>query len=327
MRVLVTGGAGYIGSHACKALAMAGHEPVVYDNLVYGNREAVRWGELEQGDILDSDRLDEVLSHYKPDAVMHFAAFAYVGESVENPAKYYRNNMSGSINLLDAMRRHDVNRIIFSSTCATYGIPAQLPITEDLPQNPINPYGFTKLAVEQALRDYGEAYGLAWTALRYFNAAGCDADGELGEDHDPETHAIPLAILAALGSGKTFTVFGTDYETPDGTALRDYIHVSDLADAHVKALRYLEGGGTSDVFNLATGNAVSVKQIVDAVGSVVGQPVPVESAPRRAGDPPALYASSAKAQHILGWQPQYLEIERTVETASNWFKRKHNENR
>lgn len=324
MRVLVVGGAGYIGSHSCKALALAGHEPIVYDNLVFGHEDAVKWGPLERGDILDGERLDEVLSRYKPEFVMHFAAFAYVGESVADPAKYYRNNVTGSLSLLEAMRRQGVSNIVFSSTCATYGVPETLPIVETTSQRPINPYGYSKLVVENALADYGHAYGLRWVALRYFNAAGCDPDGELGERHDPETHAIPLAISAALGSGPRFKAFGTDYPTPDGTAVRDYIHVSDLASAHVKAVDYLAQGGSSDAFNLATGRGTSVRELVEAVGRAVGRPVPVDFVERRAGDPPQLVADGTKARAVLGWEPAFTEIEPIVSTAANWFMRQHN---
>jgi UDP-glucose-4-epimerase GalE len=324
MKVLVTGGAGYIGSHACKALAQAGHEPIVYDNLVFGHRAAVKWGPLEEGDVLDGNRLDDVMRRHKPDAVVHFAAFAYVGESVQEPSKYYRNNVAGSISLLDAMKRNGVEKIVFSSTCATYGMPQSLPISEETPQNPINPYGFTKLAIEHALVDYGRAYGLQWVALRYFNAAGCDPDGELGEDHDPETHVIPLAIKAALGSGDQLSVFGTDYDTPDGTAVRDYIHVSDLASAHVKSLDYLNAGHESRAFNLATGHGTSVQQIIDAVEAVTDREVPRKYGPRRAGDPPALYASGEAARKTLGWEPEFVDIQRTVKTAADWFMRQHN---
>jgi UDP-arabinose 4-epimerase len=324
MRVLVTGGAGYIGSHACKALSRAGYQPIVFDNLVYGHRDAVQWGPLEIGDIRDGARLDAAFAAHKPDAVMHFAAYAYVGESVTNPAKYYQNNVLGSVSLLDAMLRNGVRKIIFSSTCATYGVPQSLPIVEETLQAPINPYGFTKLVIEHALADYGRAYGLDWVTLRYFNAAGCDADGNLGERHDPETHAIPLAIGAALGTRPRFSVFGTDYETPDGTAIRDYIHVSDLADAHAKAIRYLMDGGDSGAFNLATGRGVSVKELLGAVARATGRPVAADFAPRRAGDAPALYASAERARNILGWRPRYIEIDETIATAARWFMRAHN---
>lgn len=325
MRILVTGGAGYIGSHSCKALAAAGHEPIVFDSLVHGHAEAVRWGPLEQGDILDAARLDEVLRRYRPDLVMHFAAFAYVGESVTDPAKYYRNNISGSLCLLDAMMRNGVGKFIFSSTCATYGMPDTLPIREETLQRPINPYGFTKLAVERALIDYERAYGLKWAAMRYFNAAGCDPDGELGEDHEPETHVIPLAIMAALGSGPRFKIFGTDYATADGTAIRDYIHVSDLADAHARAAAYLQGGGDSRAFNLSTGQGVSVLDLIKSVERATGRPVPTELADRRAGDPPVLYAVADRAAEVLGWRPRFTSIDDTVSTAAAWYKRRHNE--
>ncbi len=231
--ILVTGGAGYIGSHACKALANAGYMPVTYDNLVYGHREAVKWGPLEEGDIADPIRLESVLRKYGPKAVMHFAAYAYVGESVENPSKYYRNNVAGTLTLLDTMRTCAVDKLIFSSTCATYGMPEQIPITEDHPQNPINPYGRSKLMIEWILKDYAAAYGLKYVSLRYFNAAGADPDGEIGEDHDPETHLIPLVLDVALGRRDHLNIFGTDYDTTDGTCIRDYIHVTDLADAHL----------------------------------------------------------------------------------------------
>jgi UDP-arabinose 4-epimerase len=267
----------------------------------------------------DASRLDEVFAKYKPECVMHFAAYAYVGESVTDPAKYYVNNVVGSILLLEAMRRNGVDRIIFSSTCATYGEVQRLPITETTPQSPVNPYGFSKLAIEHALRDYGRAYGLKWAAMRYFNAAGLDAEGDLGERHDPETHAIPLAIFAAMRQGE-FNVFGTDYDTPDGTAIRDYIHVSDLADAHVRAIDYLQAGGESGAFNLATGRGTSVKELIEAVGRAVGSPVPATFAPRRAGDPPVLFASAEKARELLGWEPQYTDINAIVKTAADWFK-------
>ncbi|MEO0635322.1 MAG: UDP-glucose 4-epimerase GalE [Pseudomonadota bacterium] len=320
-RVLVTGGAGYIGSHACKALAEAGHEPIVFDNLVYGHADNVKWGPFEEGDIRDGDRLDVVFARYRPDLVMHFAAFAYVGESMVEPAKYYTTNVSGSLSLLEAMRRAGCDKLIFSSTCATYGEPTALPITEATPQEPVNPYGATKLMIERAMQDYAAAYGLRWVAFRYFNAAGCDPDGELGERHDPETHIIPLAIEAALDDTgeRRFRVMGTDYPTPDGTCLRDYIHVSDLADAHVRGIDYLLGGGCNTAFNLATGTPTSVKQIVDAVEKAVGLPVPTDYAPRRAGDPAALFAVSDMARDVLGWTPRFTNIDETIATATRWF--------
>ena len=324
MRILVIGGAGYVGSHACKALGLGGFEPVVFDNLSSGHADAVKWGPLEIGDMLDPDRLDAVFRKYKPELVMHFAAFAYVGESVTDPAKYYRNNVVGTLSLLDAMRRNGVDSIVFSSTCATYGVPESLPITELTPQRPINPYGFTKLVIERALADYEVAYGLRWAAMRYFNAAGCDPDGELGERHAPETHAIPLAILAALGKGPQFKVFGTDYDTEDGSAVRDYVHVSDLASAHVAAIPYLLNGNASQAFNLATGSAVSVLELLRSVERVTGRPVPVELSARRAGDPPALYAVADKARRVLGWQPDHTDIDGIVGSAAAWFTRHHN---
>jgi UDP-arabinose 4-epimerase len=324
MTVLVAGGAGYVGSHACKALHAAGYRPVVYDNLATGHADAVKWGVFEQGDILDGDRLDMVFAKHRPELVMHFAAFSFVGESVSDPARYYRNNVVGSISLLDAMVRKGVKNLIFSSTCATYGIPEALPIIETTPQQPINPYGHTKLVVERALADYERAYGLKWVSMRYFNAAGCDPDGELGELHLPETHAIPLAIQAALGTGPRFKVFGADYPTPDGSAIRDYIHVADLATAHVKAIPYLLNGGESQAFNLATGRGTSVIEILNAVAKATGRPVPADFTDRRPGDPPALLAVAEKAERLLGWSPRFTDINETVATAANWFMRQHN---
>ena len=262
-RILVTGGAGYIGSHVCKTLATAGYLPVVYDNLVYGHPRAVRWGPLEQGDLLDRQRLDEVIARHRPEAVLHFAAYAYVGESVEDPDKYYRNNVAVSLTLLEAMRGHGIGKLVLSCTCATYGVPRTIPIPEHHLQAPINPYGASKLMVERMLRDFEHAYGLRSVALRYFNAAGADPDTEIGEDHDPETHLIPLVLDAALGKRPSITVFGDDYDTPDGTCIRDYIHVTDLADAHVLALEYLEDGGISTAYNLGNGRGFSVRELID----------------------------------------------------------------
>lgn len=317
--VLVTGGAGYIGSHTCKTLAANGFQPVVLDSLIYGHQDAVKWGPFIKGDIADAALLDQVFTEHSIELVLHFAAHAYVGESVTDPEKYYLNNVAGTLSLLSAMRRNAVDKIVFSSTCATYGIPSVLPITEETPQKPINPYGYTKLVVENIFKDYQHAYGLNWCALRYFNAAGCDPEGELGERHDPETHAIPLAIAATLGQGPAFKVMGTDYDTPDGTAVRDYIHVSDLADAHVKAAHYLLTGGQSGAYNLATGRGTSVKEILTAVQNATGKDVPREYVPRRAGDPPSLYAQAKLAKEKLGWTPKFLEINDTVKTAANWF--------
>lgn len=319
MRTLVTGGAGYIGSHVCKALALAGHQPIVFDNLVHGHADAVKWGPLVEGDILDNAALDRVMREYRPDLVMHFAAFAYVGESVDQPSKYYGNNVGGSLSLLEAMRRNDVESIIFSSTCATYGVPDELPINETTPQRPINPYGFTKVAVERALADYGAAYGLKWVAMRYFNAAGADPAGDIGERHDPETHAIPLAIKAAFGTAARFGVFGADYPTPDGSALRDYIHVSDLASAHVAAIDYLCAGGESTAINLATERPVSVFEILRAVREATGRAAPFDVMPRRSGDPPTLYARADKARRLLNFEPRHTSIGEIVDSAARWF--------
>ncbi len=324
MVILVTGGAGFIGSHTCKALRAAGMEPVVYDNLSTGHHDNVRFGAFEEGDIGDGARLDAVLRQYRPDCVVHFAASAYVGESVRDPAAYYRNNIVGSLSLLDAMRRQGVTRIVFSSSCATYGMAPCLPIVETMPQMPINPYGFTKLAIEHALRDYGAAYGLGWIALRYFNAAGADPDGELGERHDPETHALPLCIRAALGLGPIFQVFGADYDTPDGSAVRDYVHVSDLADGHVLAVQRLLRGEPGGAYNLGTGVGTSVLEMVSSVERALGRKVPLRIGPRREGDPPALLAAGSKARSELGWSPRHVGIDEMVRTAAAWFARTHN---
>ncbi|MDF1594332.1 MAG: UDP-glucose 4-epimerase GalE, partial [Desulfobacterales bacterium] len=269
--VLVTGGAGYIGSHACKALAKAGYTPVTYDNLIYGHTWAVKWGPFEKGDILDRQRLDAVIEKYKPDAVMHFAAFAYVGESVENPGKYYRNNVVGSLTILEAMRDHGIRNIVFSSTCAVYGNPETVPIPEDHSTKPINPYGVSKFTVERMLEDFSNIHDMGYVSLRYFNAAGADPDAEIGEDHDPETHLIPLVLDAAAGRSENVKIFGTDYDTPDGTCIRDYVHVSDLADAHVLALEYLKETGKSDSFNLGNGNGFSVREVIETAREIAGK--------------------------------------------------------
>jgi UDP-arabinose 4-epimerase len=316
--VLVTGGAGYIGSHACKALRVAGFIPVACDNLVYGHPWAVRWGPLERGDIADRAWLDGLFARYRPVAVMHFAAFAYVGESVQDPGKYYRNNVAGTLTLLEAARDQGLTAFIFSSTCATYGVPARVPIGEDCPQVPINPYGASKLMIERMLADFETAHGLRSLVLRYFNAAGADPAGEIGEDHDPETHLIPLAIAAARGQGPELALFGDDYPTPDGTAVRDYIHVSDLARAHVLALEDLLAGGASAALNLGTGQGGSVREVVRAVEAVAGRPVPARVAPRRAGDPPVLVADPTRARARLGWQPVYTDLAEIVATAWRW---------
>lgn len=318
-RVLVTGGAGYIGSHTAKLLHSSGVEPIVFDNLVTGNRSSVRWGPFVHGDILDTSGLVRVLNQHKPDAVVHFAASAYVGESVEDPSKYYRNNVAGTLSLLDACRHADVDKIIFSSSCATYGVPSSLPITEATPQQPINPYGRTKLIAEQILQDYAAAYHLKYVALRYFNACGADPDGELGEWHDPETHLIPRALLAAGGTIPYLTVFGDDYDTEDGTCVRDYIHVTDLARAHVLALDHLISGGPNLAVNLGTGRGASIAEILKAIGHITKREVPVEMQPRRAGDPPALYADPAFAQRVLGFSPEYSDLDTIIRTAAPFF--------
>jgi UDP-arabinose 4-epimerase len=319
--VLVTGGAGYVGSHACKLLARAGYLPITYDSLVHGHQWAVKWGPLECGDILDRARLDEVIEKYKPITMMHFAALAYVGESVVDPGKYYRNNVAGSLTLLEAARDHEIGQFVFSSTCATYGISEQLPIREATPQCPINPYGASKLIVERMLADFGAAYGLRSIALRYFNAAGADPDSEIGEDHDPETHLIPLVLDAASGRRPNVTIFGTDYNTPDGTCIRDYIHVTDLADAHVKALQALEGGAESDVYNLGNGQGFSVREIVDAVERMTGLQVPAKLGDRRVGDPAALISDATKARVGLVWQPCLADIGEIIRTAWAWHQK------
>ncbi len=318
MNVLVTGGAGYIGSHTAKCLAQAGFEPVVFDNLDRGHREAVKWGPLVVGDLADRAALDRVFAQYPIHAVLHFAAFAYVGESMQAPDMYFRNNFAGSMNLLDAMRAHKVGSIIFSSTCATYGDPVRIPISEDHPQNPVNPYGESKRMVERLLHWYGACYGLRSVALRYFNAAGADPDGELGEEHHPETHLIPLAISAALGLTKALEIYGTDYDTPDGTAIRDYLHVTDLGEAHVAALRYLDGGGASTAINLGTGRGYSVREVTAMVEQVSGRKVPVREVGRRAGDPPRLVADASKSAELLRWKPHHSALEVIVRTAWSW---------
>ena len=320
MKILVTGGAGYIGSHACKALAAGGFEPVTYDNLSRGNRWAVKWGPLEAGDIGDQARLRAVLDRHQPAAVMHFAAFAYVGESVENPNLYYHNNVCGSATLLRTVTEYKPIPVVFSSTCATYGVPEQVPIPEGHPQRPINPYGFTKLVVERILTDLDHAHGLRSVSLRYFNAAGCDPDGEIGEAHNPETHLIPL-VLAAARDGTAVTVFGDDYDTKDGTCVRDYIHVADLADAHVRALKYLLSGGTTCALNLANAHGYSVMDVIQTAERVCGKPIKIKMAPHRAGDPPALIGSSDRARDVLGWKPARSALEVQIADAWNWMQK------
>ncbi len=318
MNILVTGGAGYVGSHAVSLLTERGHRVTVYDNLSAGHRAAVRGAELVIGELADRPRIAALLAEGRIDAVMHFAALAYVGESVRHPAEYYRNNVAGSLALLEAMRDTGVTQLVFSSTCATYGVPHKLPIAEDHPQRPINPYGCTKLAVESALGDYCQAYGLGYAALRYFNAAGAAIDGTQGEDHSPETHLIPIALEVAEGKRDAVDVFGTDYATPDGTCIRDYIHVDDLASAHLAALERLEPGKAIKL-NLGTGVGASVQEVVEMCRRVTGREIATRHSPRRPGDPPELVASPAAAQEQLGWRPQHSQLQTIVETAWRWF--------
>ena len=317
MRVLVVGGAGYIGSHTVRQLLRAGHDVLVFDNLSQGHAAAVPPGLLIRGDLADVPALEKALRDGRIDAVMHFAAFTSVPQSVSDPASYYRNNVVGVLNLLDAMRATHVGRIVFSSTAATYGTPEAIPIPETAPTNPINPYGFTKLAVERVLADYAAAYGLGYAVLRYFNACGAAEDASIGEDHDPETHLIPLTLQVPLGRRPSITVFGTDYPTPDGTCVRDYIHVLDLADAHLRALDAI-GPGKGLTYNVGTGVGVSVREVIDAARNVTGHPIPTVEAPRRPGDPPALVASPAAIMRELGWRPKYTEIEPIVASAWAW---------
>jgi len=320
-RVLVTGGAGYIGSHTCKLLAQEGFEVAVVDNLSRGHREFVKWGPLIEADIGDTARLREALGWFRPEAVIHFAAFAYVGEATADPGLYYRNNVAGTLSLLQAMREAGVGNIIVSSTCAIYGQPDKVPITEEEAQNPINPYGSTKLVMEQMCRDFEAAHGTRWVALRYFNASGCDLDGDVGERHEPEPHLIPRVLMAVDGEIGALEVFGTDYPTPDGTCIRDYIHVADLASAHVKAARHLMEGGGSDAFNLGTGQGSSVLEIIRAGERATGRPVPYKTAPRRAGDPARLVADPAKARRALDWQAGSSDLDVILESAWAWHRK------
>ena len=323
--ILIVGGAGYIGSHTNKALTESGYETIVLDNLSYGHKEAVKWGKFEQCDLKDIDALDKVFTKYDITAVMHFSSFIEVGESVENPEKYYTNNEVNTMNLLKVMLTHNVKKFIFSSTCATYGVPQKIPLVEDHPQNPINPYGRTKLMVEQILKDYDKAYGLKSVILRYFNASGADKSGEIGEAHNPESHLIPLILDAAIGKREDIKIFGTDYETEDGTCIRDYIHVTDLADAHILALKYLDEGNDSNEFNLGNGKGFSVREVIESVKKVTGRDFKVVETSRRPGDPAILIGSSQKAKEILKWDPQYVEIDKIVDSAWNWHKKLNKE--
>ncbi len=318
VRILVTGGAGYIGSQTTKMLSMAGFDPVVLDDLRTGHEWAVRWGAFIRGDIGDRELVRQVLQEHRIEGVVHFAASAYVGESVSQPRAYFQNNVANTLALLDAMLDAGVHRIVFSSSCATYGVPETLPVREEHPQRPVSPYGDSKLFVERVLQAYARAYGLRWIALRYFIAAGADPDGSLGEDHNPETHLLPLAIEAALGRRPAIDVFGSDYPTPDGTAIRDFVHVVDLADAHVRALDLLLHDGENVALNLGTGRGHSVREVIDIVERAGGRQVPVRAAPRREGDPPVLVANADHARALLGWTPQFAELETIVRHAWAW---------
>ena len=321
MKVLVVGGAGYIGSHCVRQLRDAGHKPVVLDNLVFGHRQAVASDiPFYDCDLGDYDSVAHILKNEKIDLVMHFAAFAYIGESVTEPRKYYENNLVATLRLLEAMLDNGVKKFVFSSTCATYGEPETLPMLESLPQAPINPYGQTKLDVENCLKAFSQAYGLSFAAFRYFNAAGAAEDGSIGEDHDPETHLIPLVFDAATGRRENIKIFGTDYSTPDGTCLRDYVHVDDLSRAHIAVFDKLEQPSVGLFYNLGTGRPISVREIIDAVQAVTGLNVPIIEAGRRAGDPPALFADSTKAQKELGWQIQHTNIQSIIASAWKWHK-------
>lgn len=327
--ILVTGGAGYIGSHAVQALQNSGYEVIVLDNLAYGHRDIVEnvlKAKLIIGDISDRTLLDEVFTTHSITAVMHFAAYAYVGESITEPAKYYRNNVAGSLTLLSAMLAASVKNIVFSSTCATYGIPESVPVTEDMPQNPINPYGRSKLMVEKILADFDQAYGLKSVCFRYFNAAGADPDSRLGEDHTPETHIIPLVLQTAMGKRESVSILGTDYPTPDGTCIRDYIHVVDLAQAHVLGLKQLLKVGESDIFNLGNANGFSVREVIETAKLVTGKTINVIEGDRRPGDPPILVGSAEKAKKVLGWHPQYPELKDILTHAWNWHQKHHSSN-
>lgn len=318
--ILVVGGAGYIGSHTNLELNKKGYKTVVFDNLVYGHEDFVKWGEFVQGDLGDIKKIRETFEKFPITAVMHFAAFAYVGESVNNPEKYYMNNVSNTLNLLKVMRENNVDTIVFSSTCATYGIPTTVPISENTIQNPINSYGQSKLMVEKILMDFNRAYGTQYVSLRYFNAAGADPTGEIGEKHDPETHLIPLVLDVAIGRRNYVEIFGIDYDTLDGTCIRDYIHVTDIANAHIQALRYLEHDGEPGCFNLGNGLGYSVKQVIETASKITGRDIKVIESDRREGDPAKLIADSRRAKEILKWQPLYSSLDSIIETAWQWHK-------
>ncbi|MEE3371308.1 MAG: UDP-glucose 4-epimerase GalE [Planctomycetota bacterium] len=319
MKLLVVGGAGYIGSHTVRRLNQQGHQVLVFDNLCTGHRQAVPSGQLIVGELTQVDYLSRVLRDNEIEAVLHFAAFALVGESVADPALYYQNNVAGTLSLLDAMRSSGVSRIVFSSTTATYGTPQQLPITEQEPQHPINPYGFSKLVIERVLDDYASAYGMAYAALRYFNAAGASPKGDLGEDHTPESHLIPIILQVALGQRSNVTLFGDDYPTRDGTCIRDYIHVDDLANAHLLALEKLAPGKGLRL-NLGSGSGYSVKEILDMCRKITGHAIPASIGARRAGDPPELVADASRARDLLDWTPRYSDLQTIVETAWHWHR-------
>ena len=319
--ILITGGAGYIGSHVNKLLNKKGYKTVVLDNLIYGHKEFAKWGEFIVGDLSNIEQLRLIFKKYPIQAVMHFAAFAYVGESVKDPQRYYLNNVKNTLNLLQAMLENNVEYIVFSSTCATYGVPEKIPIPESHPQDPINPYGKSKLMVENILEDYSSAYGLKYASLRYFNAAGADIDCEIGEWHEPETHLIPLVLDVAIGKSKEVKVFGTDYPTPDGTCIRDFIHVLDLAEAHILALEYMFKEKRSDVFNLGNERGYSVMEVINEVEKVTGRRINYTKWNRREGDPPILIGSNKKAKKILGWEPKYNDLSTIIETAWDWHKK------
>jgi UDP-glucose 4-epimerase len=319
--ILITGGAGYVGSHTNKLLSQNGFKTVVFDNLVYGHREFVKWGEFFFGDLANREDIRRCFKTYRIEAVMHFGGFAFVGESVTNPSKYYWNNVANTLNLLDIMREFRVNHFIFSSTCAIYGLPEWIPLTENHPQYPINPYGKTKFMVEEILKDFDNAYGIRHVNLRYFNAAGADPDGDIGERHDPETHLIPLVLDVALGKRKDIRIFGTDYNTPDGTCIRDYVHVTDLAEAHLLALSYLMNCGRSDAFNLGNGIGFSVRDVIETARAITGKTITATDWERRDGDPPVLIGSSDRAKMELKWKPRYDDPAVIIRTAWNWHKK------